>query len=112
MLLKMDAFFMYTVSFYELRRELNLIYISEKIRFLLQLIFCIFRCDNQYKTTMVVRLHPGQSRRLSDCVDMQVSQRLQQMSSLHATKRQMTAGFAPALTSRSVNDDNKCPFYI
>jgi len=25
--------------------------------------------ENQYKTTMVVRLHPGQSRRLSACMD-------------------------------------------
>jgi hypothetical protein len=40
------------------------------------------RCDNQYKTTMVVRLHPGQSRRLSACVDKQVSQGRFQMSSL------------------------------
>ena len=26
-----------------------------------------FRRDAEYKTTMVVRLHPGQSRRLSNC---------------------------------------------
>ncbi len=48
----------------------------------LSIFYCMCRCDSQYKTTMVVRLHPGQSRRLSACVDKQVSQRRFQMSSL------------------------------
>jgi len=30
--------------------------------------------ESQYKTTMVVRLHPGQSRRLSTCLDKEESE--------------------------------------